>query len=313
MICMYMGKKKTNSFVGNPDEKAEAWFAQHNDDIPADVFKNTANRERIGAEIFSRVYQEIHPVRKIKLRVLQAAAAVLIMASAGLIFSNYQSQRKPNTGALTWTLYRTDQGKTRLLKLADSSFVTLHSGAELAVPSNFGSTRRTVKLKGGEAYFKIKHDHSHPFIVQSGILAVKVLGTAFNVRNILPAKQTEVSVSEGKVQVAANRQVLGLLTKGKRITYNITSGRFITDQVHLSSVAAWRSKSIELDNVSFSELSEVFSSFYGCELEAANPRILRFSYTLTIDKEKDALSTSKIIAKIHGLNLKESNGKITLQ
>jgi hypothetical protein len=54
---MYMGKKKTNSFEGNPDEKAEAWFAQHNDDIPADVFKNTANRERIGAEIFSRVYQ----------------------------------------------------------------------------------------------------------------------------------------------------------------------------------------------------------------------------------------------------------------
>jgi len=301
---MYMGKKKI---------KAEDWFAQHNDDLPTDVFKDAADRERIAEEIFSRVYLEIHPVRKIKLRILQAAAAVLILASAALIFSKSQPVFKTANHTIAWKVYRTANGQPRVLRLADSSLVTLHPGAALAVPSNFGSDKRNVKLSSGEAYFKIKRDPSHPFIVESGKLAVRVLGTAFNVRNNLEARQTEVSVSEGKVQASDRKRLLGVLTKGKRITYDIVLGSYISDQVHLSSVAAWRRKSIDLDNVSFSELSEVFSSFYGAKLEAGNPKIQRFRYTLTIDKEKDALGTSKIIAKIHGLKLKESNGKITLQ
>lgn len=308
-----MGRNTYKSFKGDQDKNAERWFARYNDDQPIDVFGSTENQERIGSEIFNRVQREIHPVRKLKLQLLLAAATLLLFASAGLIFFKHRSLPASNPVAITWKVYHTDEGKPRIMRLSDSSYVTLRPGAELAVPSNFATTQRTIKLNAGEAYFKIKHDTSHPFVVQSGVLAVKVIGTAFNVRFISQARLMEVSVLEGKVQVSARRHLLGLLTKGKRITYDISSGNFVSDQVHLSSVAAWRRTSIELDNVSFSELSEVFSSFYGRNLDAGNPHIRQFRYTLTIDKEHDALSTSKIIAKIHGLKLKESNGKITLQ
>jgi len=292
-----MGKKTTKIIEGN--------FS--------DVFGDQKNKDRIGAEIFSSVIDEINPARKLRIVFLRIAAAVFLIGSAGLFSIKYFQASKPEQTTLSWKVIHSEKGKTRTVVLADGSMVILHSEARVAIPSNFGAKKRTVRLSSGEAYFKIKKDAAHPFIVHSGPLEVKVLGTAFNIKNSTRSKETEVSVSEGKVQVAHNNQRLALLTKGKRITYQTTSDRFILDLIPLTSVAAWSKKYIELDNVSFRELSEVFQSFYGWKLDATNPNIRQFRYTLTIDKKNTALSTLKIIAKIHGLNFKEKDGKVMLQ
>lgn len=110
-------------------------------------------------------------------------------------------------GALAWWLaagplsgeehYRAD-GEQRRVTLRDSSVVDLNAGSELRV--RFSAARRDVTLHVGEAHFQVAHDPERPFVVSAGGVAVRAIGTAFNVR--LAASAVDVLVVEGKVEVA---------------------------------------------------------------------------------------------------------------
>lgn len=81
--------------------------------------------------------------------------------------------------------------------LADGSEVELKDGSRIEV--EFSSGLRQVRLQG-EAHFKVAKDASRPFVVHAGGVAVRAVGTAFNVR--LGAGTVDVLVTEGKVSVA---------------------------------------------------------------------------------------------------------------
>jgi transmembrane sensor len=64
----------------------------------------------------------------------------------------------------------------------------------------FQPTERRVRLLRGEAHFTVAKNASRPFWVEAGGVAVRAVGTAFNVR--LGARDIEVLVTEGKVSVS---------------------------------------------------------------------------------------------------------------
>lgn len=77
------------------------------------------------------------------------------------------------------------RGETFKVVLSDGTEVFLNSDSRLAYPTVFKGKERVVSLEG-EAYFKVTKDAKHPFIVKSGNLQVRVLGTEFNVRSYSP-------------------------------------------------------------------------------------------------------------------------------
>ncbi len=81
--------------------------------------------------------------------------------------------------------------------LADGSTVELNQGA--VVTTAFTPGERRVTLVRGEALFTVAKNPARPFIVRAGGVAVRAVGTAFNVR--LDAATVEVLVTEGRVQV----------------------------------------------------------------------------------------------------------------
>lgn len=81
--------------------------------------------------------------------------------------------------------------------LEDGSVLELNRGAEVAV--RYTAVERHVRLLKGEANFKVAKDTSRPFVVHAGNVAVRAVGTAFNVR--LDASSVEVVVTEGRVRV----------------------------------------------------------------------------------------------------------------
>lgn len=81
--------------------------------------------------------------------------------------------------------------------LEDGSVVELNRGAEIAVTYTAGERR--VKLLRGEALFTVAKNPARPFIVDAAGVAVRAIGTAFNVR--LQQGQVEVLVTEGLVTV----------------------------------------------------------------------------------------------------------------
>ncbi len=89
--------------------------------------------------------------------------------------------------------------------LEDGSVIELNHGAVVTV--HFTAGERGVRLEHGEAYFTVAQDHARPFLVTARGVAVRAVGTAFNVR--LDAAVVEVLVTEGRVRVDSAREAAG--------------------------------------------------------------------------------------------------------
>ncbi len=81
--------------------------------------------------------------------------------------------------------------------LPDGSIAELNGASRIAV--DFTATERRVRLLEGEAHFIVEKNPARPFFVTAGPVAVRAVGTAFNVR--LAAGEIEVLVTEGKVKL----------------------------------------------------------------------------------------------------------------
>ena len=130
------------------------------------------------------------------LRVVCAMAAALALAAFG-----WWQWARPQPSA---QVYATATGGYERVVLADGSVVELNANSEVRV--DLLLNERRVGLVSGEAHFTVARDTSRPFVVSAHGVAVRAVGTAFNVR--LAATSVEVLVTEGKVTVSDARPAL---------------------------------------------------------------------------------------------------------
>lgn len=126
------------------------------------------------------------------------AAAVLAFAVLGRSFRP-ATDRAPLPFAATET---TPLGDLRTIELPDGSTVRLNTASTMEV--SFSLTVRAVRLIDGEAHFSVAKDRTRPFTVTAAGVAVRAVGTAFNVR--LKPEAVEVLVTEGNVQLREDRE-----------------------------------------------------------------------------------------------------------
>lgn len=135
---------------------------------------------------------------------LRIAAVLVLAIGAWTVYSLLQPtyiQLSPSAQVLNTTL-------------PDGSELTINKNTALSYARNF-ENNRNVKLEHGEAFFKVAHDKSKPFIINSGEVAIQVVGTSFNVKH-LAKHQTEVVVESGIVRVSFGEEEVTLV-KGERI------------------------------------------------------------------------------------------------
>ena len=110
------------------------------------------------------------PAKAYHLRILQVAATIIVLISSVLWVWNKSSLQE------TVLLSRT--GKMKAFYLPDSSHVTLTGDSRLTYDSQF--ERRIENFPYEERHFPCKQDSSKPFIVETSLIQVEVLGTSFH-------------------------------------------------------------------------------------------------------------------------------------
>jgi len=95
--------------------------------------------------------------------------------------------------------FHTDHGQRATFTLPDGSKVTLNTDSQLRTRAADG--KRLVYLDRGQAFFKVAHDASHPFVVHAAGRTITAIGTAFDVR--VEGRKLEVTLVEGKIRVEA--------------------------------------------------------------------------------------------------------------
>jgi ferric-dicitrate binding protein FerR (iron transport regulator) len=109
-------------------------------------------------------------------------------------------------------------GKKSHLILEDGTKVWLNAGSRMAFPTKFQGKTREVFLDG-EAYFEVYRNVQLPFIVNTGDIAIRVLGTKFNISAYKTDKLTETVLIEGKVSLS-ERSAIGYLKKETILSAN---------------------------------------------------------------------------------------------
>lgn len=133
-----------------------------------------------------------------------AAASILLVA--GLTVWYYMSSTTKNTSTISQVeitrLIEKINNTTQVISivLEDNSSVLLQPGSTLKYPTNFESTQREVFLTG-EAFFQVARNPEKPFLVYTGDIITKVLGTSFTIKAYEKSSSIQVSVKTGKVSV----------------------------------------------------------------------------------------------------------------
>ena len=116
-------------------------------------------------------------------------------AAALMLTLGFWAVRTTSTSTLRYT---TTAGGYERVILADHSVLELNG--DTAAEVTYTAVERRVRLMHGEAHFTVAKNPARPFQVEAQGIAVRAVGTAFNVR--LGAGEVEVLVTEGKVAVS---------------------------------------------------------------------------------------------------------------
>lgn len=135
--------------------------------------------------------------------IFQEPTATKSMPGVALHQSDGHSAQEYLSGAVTGSAPPDSDARAVILRpeqrrLADGSVVELNEQALISV--DFSAERRAVHLISGTAHFEIKPDPARPFVVRSGSVTVRAVGTAFVVARSEQA--ADVLVTEGLVDVA---------------------------------------------------------------------------------------------------------------
>ena len=129
-----------------------------------------------------------------RLRLRNAVVALLLVGVVG-----WGAARGPTLYENMVADHVTAVGGHRVVALADGSTAELNT--DTAITTRFDPAGRRVRLLRGEAWFDVRRDADRPFLVETEMGAVRVVGTQFGVRR--QDGRIVVTVGEGLVEVAA--------------------------------------------------------------------------------------------------------------
>ena len=185
-------------------------------------------------------------------------------------------------------------GKTSELLLPDGTKVYLNAGSRLVYPENFSGKTREVFLVG-EAFFDVKHDISHPFVVKVSDMMVKVLGTRFNISAYPTDNLIETVLAAGKVKIEQNNA--GLFDKSIELvpnqlaSFNRTSKQTIVKKVDTDNYILWTQGILKFESTDLNRIVKRLERYYNIRFQYSDPLLggVRISGKMELKEDKDEI------------------------
>ncbi|MDD4191215.1 MAG: FecR domain-containing protein [Mangrovibacterium sp.] len=221
-------------------------------------------------------------------RWLNQAAAVLFVPLLGVVFYLLLN-RDVRSGQLTNLTVDSLEviapvGSRTVVQLSDGSEVSLNYGSKIKYPRMFAGDRREITLSG-EGYFQVAHNPEKPFVVKTGKLNIKALGTTFNVQSYPGDAIISTTLVEGKVVLekavpGKTDQQIETLVPGQHVSYSPESGRVVSTMNNIDQYIAWKDGKLVFDNAPIQGVAERLERMFNVEIEVADA-VKEFSYTVT--------------------------------
>jgi ferric-dicitrate binding protein FerR (iron transport regulator) len=224
--------------------------------------------------------------------------------------------------ASQYTTIISGKGVRKQICLPDGTKVWLNSESNLSFDNEMTQKiTRDVTLVG-EAFFEVAHDKKHPFIVHTEKMAIKVLGTEFNVMAYPNDKQATATLIRGSIELSVNKfpQQKIILKPSERFAMidnkknqdgeSKETGTFENVTLKLENLSpikvqgteyiaetAWVDNKLVFKNESFSELVPKLERWFNVRIKIDDPEKLKYHFTgiFTNENIDQALNAMKVI------------------
>lgn len=185
------------------------------------------------------------------------------------------------------------------ITLEDGSEVWLNAMSELDFPAVFTGGERRVKLKG-EAYFEVNADPARPFIVETAGVAVRALGTSFNVQSYADEESVYATLLTGKVEVTDAAGGSVVLDPGMQSVWNRTTQKLTRENVAAADFTAWRDGYVIFTEKPLQDITRALTRWYDADFIYAPDYAGDHTFTLKINRQLSLESILDLITTAGG-------------
>lgn len=262
--------------------------------------------------VFSRIETSLDPVpvRRINLWAYAAVASLAILMS----FAFFRFILNPRPDTVSFVEMNIPYGVRSKVTLPDSTVVYLNSGSYLKYPARFTGESRIVSMKG-EAYFEVREDFRHSFIVQADTFNVKVFGTHFNMKSYPEEDYFETSLLEGAVGVYTNRGKEDhaiRLVPNQKIFYTPSSGKLVVSEVDAELSAIWKDGKYYFEKESLQSIANKLERNFNIPVRIKSQNLNSEFFSGLFDKNKSVFQILDIMKLYKSFDYRLRNDTIEI-
>ena len=228
--------------------------------------------------------------------ILKYVAAVIIIGLLGL--NLYKMVQPATVGENT---VEVPKGQRASLMLSDGTKIWLNSQSKLIYPTQFSDKERNVRLEG-EAFFDVAHKEHLPFVVHSPLLAIKVLGTKFNVASYENDEQVTTTLAEGSVEVGDEKgsvrlkpEEQALFCKGDR--------SLRVQKVDVGMYLAWKDGKFIFEEQSLEQIMKQLQRWYEMSVFYTNEEVKQYTFSGDLKKYDDFDKIIRMLEEVSGIKI----------
>ncbi|WP_025145915.1 FecR family protein [Pedobacter jeongneungensis] len=293
------------------DEIAASTVDQYNEpdlEYALDKFHEKQSAENIEGNILPLSSKNI----KLRRYLSYAAAVLVIIGSISLLIPRLG--KKTQQYAQVYQHFENPNGKRSRILLPDSSVVYLGSGSTLSFPSKFAANMRAISLRG-EAFFEVTKNPKRPFIIHTGNIVTRVLGTSFKVDAFLN-QPVSVLVSTGKVRV--DREVnkvlhpIAVLLPGQSVVWNEKTGQRELGSTPVSDILGWKNGKLVFRKTKLADIATILERTYNVAIAINNSAIAERQIRVNLTTDIPLSKLIKILSVAGNFNYKINQNHVSI-
>jgi transmembrane sensor len=245
----------------------------------------------------------------------QQGSSQVFKQKDGELVYNSSRQTDPTPATILYNTISTPRGGQYQLVLPDGSKVWLNAASSLRYPTAFTGIERKVELTG-EAYFEVTSITSGnrkklPFIVAVKDMAVKVLGTDFNINAYDDEADIKTTLLKGSVDVTAtsNSQTIRL-TPGQQSVYN--GNMKLIKGADTEQAVAWKNGLFKFNSADLPMIMRQISRWYDVDI-TYDGNVKEETFSGDMPRKQNASEVFKMLEMTKTVQFSIENKKVIIE
>ncbi len=199
----------------------------------------------------------------------------------------------------------TPRGGEFRVMLSDGTEVWLNAGSQLSYPDMFEGEERRVTLVG-EAYFKVKPDAAHPFVVEAGGETVTVHGTEFNINAYPDCDKVYTTLVSGSISLSGKGENSEeqRLKPGQQAVLDEHQQEMTIRHVDVRTTTSWRDGLFVFNDRTLGDIMLELSRWYDFDYTLTDARLRSTIFMGSVPRQAHFSEVLRILEISGGISFK---------